>query len=86
VKHRSTLRTNTDVSVRSAEKCTLIVERSKEAFVHCGERLQILGLPASTLRTNTDVSVRSAEATPQRMRAERSKSVRELNVRAHNLS
>jgi hypothetical protein len=28
VKHRSTSRTNTDVSVRSAEKCTLSVERS----------------------------------------------------------
>jgi hypothetical protein len=33
VKHCSTSRTNTDVSVRSAEKCTLSVERSKEAFV-----------------------------------------------------
>ena len=31
VKHCSTSRTNTDVSVRSAEKCTLSVERSKEA-------------------------------------------------------
>jgi hypothetical protein len=31
VKHCSTWRTNTDVSVRSAEKCTLSVERSKEA-------------------------------------------------------
>jgi hypothetical protein len=31
VKHRSTSRTNTDVSVRSAEKCSLSVERSKEA-------------------------------------------------------
>jgi hypothetical protein len=31
VKHRNTSRTNTDVSVRSAEKCTLSVERSKEA-------------------------------------------------------
>jgi hypothetical protein len=50
VKHRSTSYTNTDVSVRSAEKCLLSVERSKEAQ-QCS-----------------------------------SGSVRELNVRAHNLS
>jgi hypothetical protein len=50
VKHRSTSCTNTDVSVRSAEKCTLSMERSKEAQL-CS-----------------------------------SGSVREMNVRAHNLS
>jgi hypothetical protein len=50
VKHRSTSRTNTDVSARSTEKCPLSVERSKEAQL-CS-----------------------------------SGSVRELNVRAQNLS